>query len=276
VLIVKPDATALAVVSKRFLDDQGQALLSSGQCWGRKSDRKTELGGEAIHARFRDILNRKIEDATGPLHARIGKLEREAGPALEVKQIRFEMEATPEWAALGGHLRRLLPYAREFDHVVKHEVLNAVVEVTGRTRQGMPIDVARAVDSVLGELMPVGGGGLLYPAREEISEDEQKLLERIEHATFELTWDACRYLRDLKMVEVGARLYWALIRFAALNGLQHLQSEFVNNARRCQYICTEKRSGKAFPEAQKQLEEQIADALDVPDRAERPVKLPQA
>lgn len=89
------------------------------------------------------------------------------------------------------------------------------------------------------------------------------MLKRIEHATFEITWDACRYLRDIKEAEVRAHLYWTLIRFATLNGLQHFQSECLNRARYCRHICTEERMGKAFPEGHKQLGEEIADALDV-------------
>src|SRR5271157_24269 len=149
------------------------------------------------------------------------------------------MEAKTDWSNLEEQLDKLLPYAREFDHVVKNEVLDAVVEATGRTRQGMPISVARSVDSVLGELMPVGFGGMHYPARKDISSDDRKLLARIEDATFELTWDACRYLRDLVIVDIGAHRYWSLIRFATLNGLQHLQSESVKNARSCAQICME-------------------------------------
>ena len=129
----------------------------------------------------------------------------------------------------------------------------------------MPIDVAQAVDSVLSQVMPVGFGGLVRPSREEISGDDLRLLERIEHATFELTWDACRYLRDLTVVKVGAHRYWALIRFATLNGLQHLQATFLKNARSCQRICNEERMGTAFPEAQRTLEEEIKDALDLSD-----------
>src|SRR5439155_1740113 len=168
---------------------------------------------------------------------RIKKLEHQSGPAFEVRKIRFEMEATPEWAALESYLQKLVPYAQEFDHVVKHEVLDAVMVVTGRTRQGMPLDVAQSVDNVLMEVMPVKGGGLHHPAREEFSGEDQELLKRMEHTVYEMTWDACRYLRDINIVEVAARLYWVLIRFATLNRLRRLQSESLCNARHCRHIC---------------------------------------
>jgi hypothetical protein len=179
------------------------------------------------------------------------------------------MEATPELAALEGHLLRLLPFAREFSHVVKHEVLDAVSEAAGRTRHGMSVDVAQAADCVLSELMPVGLGGMLYPARKEISVEDQKLLERIEHLTFDITWDACRYLRDLGVVKVAAQRYWALIRFATLNKLVRLQTVFLENARRCRDICNEDRAGRTFPEAWAALDEEIRDALVLPHGASR-------
>jgi hypothetical protein len=113
------------------------------------------------------------------------------------------------------------------------------------------------VDSVLGELMTVGFGGLLHPAGREISKEKLGLLERIEHVTFELAWDACRYLRDPEIVELTARRYWSLIRFATLNGLQKLQAEFLKNARNCAEICNEERDGKPLSEGRRYLEERI-------------------
>jgi len=275
VLIIKPNTRVLYVVNKR-MQDNDRVLLSPGQCFGRKSDRKVELSGEAIHGRLRDIVESRIEEATDPLKTRIKTLEHHSGPAFEVRKIRFEMEATADWAALEGCLQRLIPYAQEFDHVVKHEVLDAVGVVTGRTRQGMPYDVALSVDSVLMEVMPIKGGGLHHPAREEFSEEDQELLRRVEHATFEMTWDACRYVREIKLVEVAARLYWMLIRFATLNRLQRLQKECLHNARYCRQICAAERTGKTFPEGQKQLGETIADALDAfeYDWADYTVKTP--
>src|ERR1700730_2322492 len=71
VLVIKPDAGVLYVVNKKLQDHKGQPLLSPGQCWGRKSDRKVELSGETIHARLRDILDSRIDEATDSLKSRI-------------------------------------------------------------------------------------------------------------------------------------------------------------------------------------------------------------
>jgi len=262
VLVIKPKTDTLYVVSKRLLDENGQPLLLPGQSWGRKSDRKVELSGEAIHARLKDILDARVEEAVAPFEERIKKLQDEGGPVFEVKRIRFEMERIGDWAALDEYLDKLLPYAREFDESVKHEVLDAVREVTARTRQGMTAAVARSVDTVLLEVMPVKGGGFNYPAREPFSESDQELIKRIEHLTFEMTWDACRYLRNIEVLEVCARLYWYLIRFTTLNRLRSIQSECLHNARYCRHIAMEERKGKAFPEAYKKLGAGIADALD--------------
>lgn len=220
------------------------------------------ITGEEIHARLSNIVDRKLDKATGPLRARIDKLESEGGPVFEVKKIRFAMESSTDWSDLEAQLDELLPYAREFDYAVKNEVLDAVREATWKTRRGMPLSVAYSVNSLLAELMPVGFGGMHYPAKNSISNDDLSLLERIEHTSFELTWDACRYLRDLAIVEIGARRYWSLIRFATRNRLQRLQSECLANARRCVDICKEERRGKSFPEGQLKLEEEIKDALD--------------
>lgn len=262
VLIVRSNSDHLYVVNKRLYDAKGQELLVPGQCWGRKSDRKVELTGEAIHARLLDILECHVEKATLPLKQRIAKLESANGPALHVKQIRFEMAANRDAKVLESLLDKLIPYAQEFDHMVKHEVLDAVMVVSGMAQISLPIALARSVDTVLGALTPVSSGGMWRPARKEIPEEDRQLLRRIGHITFELGWAACRYLRNLELVELIARRYWMLIRYATLNGLEQLQSECLRDARECQRICMEDRTGKTFPEAEKELGDTIADALD--------------
>jgi len=261
-LIIKPNPDVLYTTRKRVYDKNGTAELVPGQSWGRRGDRKIQLTGDAIHKRFCEIVERRVEKATTELQERIEKLEGESGPVLEVKRIRFELEATWEWAQRKPLIARLLPYAREFGYEVKDEVLDALSQVTGRTSQGMTLGVAQEVDSVLGELMPIGFGGMHHPSRDEITNKDHALLERIGHATFEMTWDACRYLRSIELVEVGARRFWYLIRYATLNGLQRLQSEFLRDARSCRDICNEERKGKAFTEAGDKLEQEIEDALD--------------
>jgi hypothetical protein len=262
VLVIEADTDVIYVVNRKLQDDSGRVLLSPGQSWGRKADRKIGLSGEQIHDRLREIAERLVEKATEPLRKRIKHLERNSGPAFEVKRIHFEMERVSGWDVLDEYLDKLLPYAREFDDSVKHEVLDAVMDITGRTRMGMPAQVARSVDTVLLEVMPVKGGGFNYPARKPFSESDVQLLKRIEHATFEMTWDACRYLRDIEVVEVCARLYWYLIRFSTLNRLRGLQSECLHNVRYARHMCTEERKGKTFPEAQQKLSWEIRDALD--------------
>jgi hypothetical protein len=205
VIIVKPDADVVYVVNKKLADERGQRELSMGQSWERVSDRKNELDGEAIGKRWQAILERKIAAASAPLRTRIEKLERDAGPALEVKRIRFAMEASRDWSSTATELDKLIPYAREFDHAVKNEVIDAVMEATSRTRDDMPESVAHAVDQVLSQLIPAGIGGMRYSANRPITEHDVELLQRIEHALFELTWDACRYLRDVAIVEIASR-----------------------------------------------------------------------
>lgn len=262
VLVIKGNTEAVYVVNKKLQDTSGRVLLSPGQSWGRKADRKIDLSGEQIHERLQEIAKRQVEKATEPLRKKIKHLERNSGPAFEVKRIRFDMERDSGWDALDDHLDKLMPYAREFDDSVKHEVLDAVMEITGRTRLGMPPKVARSVDTLLLEVMPVKGGGFNYPASGSFSERELELLKRIEHAAFEMTWDACRYLRDIEVVEVCARLYWYLIRFTTLNKLRPLQAESLHNVRYARSMCVEERKGKTFPEAQQKLGWEIRDALD--------------
>ncbi len=263
VIVIPSDPSVVYVARKELRDDKGRAELLPGQCWGRKSaGLKVALEGDMIQARIRDIVSREVEDAKKRLRKKIEKLEREGGAALDVKRLRFEIEATNDPALLQRLVDKLLPYAREFGHGVKYEVLDALSEVTGRAQQSMPAELASSVDEVLSLLMPVGWGGMLYPAREEISSDDEELLERIEHLNFEITWAACRYLRDAAVVKVAAKRYRDLIRFTGLNKLQRLYPSFLENAQRCQEKCNEERHGNIFSEGWAILEGEIKDALD--------------
>jgi hypothetical protein len=261
-LIVKPDPDVIYVVRRVVRDKNNPPELLPGQAWGRRGDRKLDFTGDDIHQRFREILDRKIEAAKTDLQERIDKIEGESGPVLEVKRIRYDMEADGDWPRLEGLIPKLLPYAREYEIKVQNEVLNALASVTGRASQGMTIGVAQEVDSVLGELMPAGTGGVHHPSRAPITDEEQILLERIGHVTFEITWNACRYLRNIKIVEVGAQRFWCLIRIATLNGLRHAQAHLLRDARSCRDICNEERKGEPFVEAREKLDKQINDALD--------------
>jgi len=261
-LIVKPDPDVIYVVRKVVRDKNSPPELLPGQAWSRRGDRKLDLTGDDIYQRFREILDRKIEAAKTDLQERIDKIEGESGPVPEVKRIRYDMEAAGDWAQMEALIPKLLPYAREYEYKVQNEVLNALAAATGRASQGMTIGVAQEVDSALGELMPVGTGGVHHPSRTPITNQEQLLLGRIGHATFEITWNACRYLHNIEMVEVGAQRFWYLIRFATLNGLRHAQAQLLRDARSCRDICNEERNGEAFVEAREKLDKQISDALD--------------
>jgi GNAT superfamily N-acetyltransferase len=262
VLIVKPDPDVVYVVRKKVHDGNGRTELLPGQAWGRKSGRKVELSGDDLHKRNCDIQERKVDRATAELQHRIERLQAESGAALEVKRVRYKMEATGDWRQLEALIPELLPYAREYDFKIKNEVLDALSTATGRASQGMTVGVAGEVDFVLGELMPVGTGGAHHPSRTPISNDEQALLERIGYLTFEMTWNACRYLRNMEIVDVGAQRFWYLIRFATLNGLRHAQPQLLRHARSCRDICNEERNCEPFVEAGEKLDEEIEDALD--------------
>jgi hypothetical protein len=100
VLVVKPDVDALCIASKELRDKKGKLELSPGQSWGRNADRKIALHGEAIQRRLTHITERKIDAAKSSLEEQIIELQREAGPALEVKKIRYEMEGTRKWSEI--------------------------------------------------------------------------------------------------------------------------------------------------------------------------------
>ena len=84
----------------------------------------------------------------------------------------------------------------------------------------------------------------------------------MEHAAHEITWDTCRYLRNMEVLDIAARLYWVLIRYTTLNRLDRLHAEALRNARDCQNLCLEESGGTVFREGYEKLGKEIAHALD--------------
>jgi hypothetical protein len=263
VLTIHASTHALFMVRKEMKSLDGRTLLTPGQCWGRRADRKQMLSGDEIQERFRDVAFRATDAARKPLTRRIDKLELESGPVLEVKRYRYQLERTRDWQVTGDILERLHPYAREFDGAVHDEVMDALHEVTGRTRNGMTRDVADTVCGLLDTMMPLAGGGMNRPAPRRISKTERAWLKRIGNVVFEMAWDACRYLRDLDVVTAASREYWCLIRFAKLNKLTAELRHFVEEAQRCQEKCLEAGSRGEFQEGYECMKQAIQDAQSV-------------
>lgn len=260
VLTVMADPDSLYIVRKP-LSQNHRMLLTPGQSWGRRATRKIDLDGDAIRARLAAIMGRAVEGARNPLLQRIEHLEQESGASLEVKRIRFAIEDARESASIASLVQQLSPYAYEFEHHVKQEVLYAVSCVTTRIWEGMGIEVVEAVNAVIGQSMPLGSSHHARP--KPVTADEAELIRTIGNVTFEMTWNVCRYLRNTAMAAVCARRYWILIRFVAINDLDGLQKSIVHDALRCRDICAEAKRGVTFLEGGKLLDETIKDALNL-------------
>ena len=80
------------------------------------------------------------------------------------------MEFSQDWSNLERLLEKLLPNAREFNHTVKNEVLDAMHEATTRTRDRMTEGVTQVINSLLAELLPASSEGLYRASHKTISE----------------------------------------------------------------------------------------------------------
>jgi hypothetical protein len=264
VLTIQALTSALYIVRQDSARSDGRWLLKAGQSWGRRADRKIALDGDDIQTRLKEIVARMGDSIRKPLNRRIEKLEAESGPVFEVKRHRFELERTRDWSEIQNILERLFPYAREFDSSVQSEIMSAIYDVTSRTHHGMTRDVASVVGGLLDQMMPLAGGGLNRPAPRQLKKSEREQLKRIGDRVFEMTWDACRYLRDMSVAQVLAQQYWQLIRFAKLNCLKNELERFLHEARRCQEICLEGGARQSFHAGHECIQKMIEDALLIP------------
>jgi hypothetical protein len=101
VLVIKPDVEVVYVVNRKLQDENGRVLLSPGQSLGRKSDRKVDLSGEAIHERLREIAERQLKKRQN--RSINGSRIWSATPALPLKSRGFVLK----WNALPAGMRSM-------------------------------------------------------------------------------------------------------------------------------------------------------------------------
>ncbi len=185
--------------------------------------------------------------------------------AFEARRLAYEMELQPrinsDWSKIQTCLIRLIPLARDFRYEVRSEVMSAAYEVAERTRDGLPHEVAHTLGAVLAEILPLQFGGLRAPARRKITKEDKDLVERVANAAFSICYDACRYLRDLKVLEEGAQVFYMALRYAHLNKLRETERAIANEIQQCLESCEETIRGRSFQEGKQVLMHFYEEAL---------------
>ena len=182
--------------------------------------------------------------------------------AFEVRRLSYEIEeARTEWKSLEDRVLKLVPYARDFGFLVKSEVAHAASLASDGARMGITVDVVRALQTVLLEVLPIGFGGLRSRSHWKIRRHEKELTRSVIETARGLVWDFCRYLRTVEGLEEAVYILYAALRFSHLNELVYEEKQALQAFSSCAAICGEEQRGEAFQKGRKILEYWRLEAL---------------
>ena len=216
---------------------------------------KTEL------RKYRDEWFAQVRDRRRYVASTQSNDEFTAIAAFDVRRMCYEIEvARANWSVLEDKLLKLIPYARDFGYRVKSEVAYAASIASDGAWQGMTVDVTRALQTVLLEILPIGFGGLRAPLHRKVSKHEEELARRVISTARGVTWDACRYLRNPEVLEEATYVLFAALRFARLNKLNKIEGEALEAFNACAAICDETRNDVTFPEGRTILKHWLEEA----------------
>ncbi|MFP2924307.1 helix-turn-helix domain-containing protein [Pyxidicoccus sp. 3LG] len=154
----------------------------------------------------------------------------DAHAKVSVLRIQHQLEsASSNWQRIRPLLEQVKEYAAEFRYglTVKEAVFDAACLPLERARLKIPYDVAESAIDLLNEVLPIHS--LVSKAHRPLTEPELALLHRAASAAVDLIYDATRRLRDIIIINTGAKLLYSLLRFAHLNDLVDLKKEILDS-----------------------------------------------
>jgi hypothetical protein len=194
-----------------------------------------------------------------PEHIKSSKLGleiiTEALAVHEIRKIHSDlMEA--EWDKKIQFLKLLNPYTDfRYGYNVRTELLETLNHLAGLTRAGMTSEVAYMIENLADSILPIFS--LVRPARTKPKGKDIALLRQAVDIGINLAHDGAKYLRNIRIIDRGARILWGVLRFAQLNNLEELKKDTINE------FCTLEETAKikGFSDGKRWLEFLRLDAL---------------
>lgn len=161
-----------------------------------------------------------------------------------------------EWSKKVPLLKSLYLYTA-FDYGIppKARLMSALYNLSSHTARGMTEEVASLIEYLALEALPIFS--LVAPARETIIKEQINALLSAISTGYTLAYGGVVDLHNLRIVANGARILWAVLRYAALNHSKDLQERAENSFK----MVIESSIRQKFSDATRWLEYMQADAL---------------
>jgi hypothetical protein len=178
-----------------------------------------------------------------------------------VLRIQHRLERSKiSWPEIRALLEELEEYAVEYPYgfTVKEAVLYAAHTPFDFARVGVPYDVAEHGFELIRKILPMHS---LVSKTRPLATQEVALLQYAASKAVDLIYEATRYLHDIILINVGAKLLHNILRFAHLNDLQDLKHKVLTGfEERIAWVERDKVKGGA-----RLLQFYKNDALTLPD-----------
>ncbi len=240
VLTITPDERCVYLVKADYRDGNGLKLLSAGQCWGRRADKKVRLSGTEITDRMSLNVSRATATAIAPLQQRIVQLEgvlSQTGPVAEVRRIRYAIEFEFDWMRVREILNSLIPYARDFDVDVGLEVARTAEYTAGRISAATPAVAVRTIFEVLRECVKLSWGETSGAESRSRSQGELLLMVRVTEIGFRIMSDAASRTKNVEVVRAGYDFLIQILMYASAAELRDFRRKLSSMLSALAMVC---------------------------------------
>lgn len=131
-----------------------------------------------------------------------------------------------EWQEIMSHLHPLLIYTlHSYSYITRLELINAIDCLTGRTRRGMPPEVANAVSHLVINTLPITS--LVIKRKTPIKEEDRALIHQCFLQGWALAWDGSKYLKNLSVMYSGLHIMSYILKYAVLNEISVIKESAI-------------------------------------------------
>jgi hypothetical protein len=127
---------------------------------------------------------------------------------------------------------------RRYGDQVQAEVMEAVGEAVDYPRAGISAQVAQTAVDIIQTALPYFHRHALSPRK--VTKEERHLLQLAESYGHALAYDGAKYLKDLRIISIGARLMSRLLRISHLNRLDDLKKTLLDQFKIVREIAEER------------------------------------
>jgi hypothetical protein len=140
---------------------------------------------------------------------------------VEVEKINAKL-STKDWKLVENTIYNLNSFPRSIGFRARASILDVLYTLSTNTRHNMPLSVARAINNITLNTLPIRSYSETNIVT--VSDSEQQLLRTGVHIGYDVAYDAIKYLQNIKIVDEGIQIMWYVFSYAHINKVTELEN----------------------------------------------------